>query len=723
MFKRELRLLVTQRCNYACKFCHGEGIEKNYENCLTSEDYAFLFLICRDGFGWNDVSITGGEPFLYKDIDKLVRKLSDYGSKITIISNGELIFEHKEIITNIERINLSIHTLDSTKYHNLICKKNKFEKILGNIAYIRNMFPKTKIRLNVVLVKGLNDKYNDIIDLLNFTKKIESSIKFLELYTDNVEDIVKLEFVENILLNLGYRYYESSMISKKVLTDGITDVVLSRVFCANAQNQVNPTSYCNKNNDLFITPDGYINICRKGENEISIVEEIKQKNRDALIEKINDAILSIGKYCIYTKEKKSLAINGGEKIFTFHNEGKFIHPIITPNMEKIVIDQLRDTISIYDKSNIFKKFEDDFASYHNKKYALLTSSGTAALWSMYDSIGLKSGDEIICPIYTFFATNTPIFMTGATPVFADCNSYGNIDPIDVEKRINKKTKAIVATHMWGYPCEMDKLREIADKYNLFLLEDASQAHGGQYKNIKLGSWGDISIFSLQGNKIITGGEGGILITDNRNIYERAIFLGHYNHRCSQEIDKGSDIYRYRITGKGMKLRAHPLAIALAYEQFKHIDEINEQKQKYANLLINGLDVLNGFNGLTGLSVLKPSKHSVNAWYAMILKYDKTKMKGVSREKFVDAVKAEGAIEVDIPSSTCPIDHLDLFKSPELIYQGYEGKIKHQTDGYNNANSFYKSIIKIPVWYSKDSEQIVEKYIWAFRKVCKYINEL
>jgi len=723
MFKRELRLIVTQKCNYACTFCHNEGLKATIEANLTGEDYAFLFLICREHFEWDEVSITGGEPLLYNDINNLVKKIFDYGGKITIISNGELICDHKEIVACVERINLSIHTLDPNKYHDTVRKEDKFGKILRNIAYIRNLFPKTEIRLNVVLVKGLNDTPNEIINLLNFTKKIGGSIKFLELETNEVEKIVKLEFVENILLDRGFRYYESSDNSKKTLTDRITTVVLSRTFCANAQNQLDPVGYCNKNNDLFITPDGYINICRKGKNEISIVEEVKNRNRTMLVEKINEAISCIGKNCIYNNEVKQLAINGGEKTIAYPDEGKFIHPVITPMMERSVIQQLHDTISIYDKSNIFEKFENDFASYHNKKYGLVTSSGTAALWSMYDSIGLKQGDEIICPAYTFFATNTPIFLTGAKPVLADCNSYGNIDPVDVEKKINARTKAIVVTHMWGYPCEMDKIKMIADKYNIYLLEDASHAHGGQYKNIKLGGWGDASIFSLQGAKIITGGEGGILITDDRDIYERALLLGHYNYRCSQEIDKSKDIYRYRVTGKGMKLRAHPLAIALAYEQFKNIDKINEQKQKYANMLIEGLGHLYEYNGLSGLSVLKPSKHSVNAWYAMIIKYDKSKMRGVSREKFVKAVKAEGAIEVDIPNSVCPVNRLDLFQSPSLIYPDYGEILNYQTESFINADNFFKSIIKIPVWYTENSEQIIEKYIWVFRKVCKYINEI
>lgn len=447
------------------------------------------------------------------------------------------------------------------------------------------------------------------------------------------------------------------------------------------------------------------------------MKEIKNRDEKGLLKKMNQALNSIGKKCVFNHEDMKLAINGGEKIFKDDKEGKYIHPRITKEIEEAVIEQLHDTISIYDNSNIFGKFEKEFATYHNKKYGLVTSSGTAALWSMYDAIGLRNEDEIICPAYTFFATDTPIFFTGATPILVDCNEYGNIKVEDIEKKITPKTKAIVVTHMWGYPCEMDKLREIADKYHLYLLEDCSHAHGGSYKGKKLGEWGDVAAFSLQGNKIITGGEGGIVITNDKDIYDRAILLGHYNKRCKKEIDPESAIYKYAVTGKGMKLRAHPLAIRIAYEQFKHLDEINEQKQKYAKLVMEQL------KDIKGLEVLEPQEGAINSWYALIMKYKPEFMNNVSRERFVDALIAEGAVEVDIPNSTCPVNYLELFKYPDLLFENYRNRIRYTNNDFENATKFYNSIIKIPVWETKEDEKIVYKYIRAIKKVCNNVEEL
>jgi len=378
-----------------------------------------------------------------------------------------------------------------------------------------------------------------------------------------------------------------------------------------------------------------------------------------------------------------LAILGGNKSIT--SDGRFLNPKITVDIEKAIIEQLHETISIYDSSGIFEKLETAFAKYHNKKYALLTNSGTSAIWSMYEGANLNEGDEIICPSYTFFATNTPILFTGATPVFIDCNHIGNIDVDEVEASITTRTKAIVVTHMWGYPCEMDKLRNIADKYNILLMEDCSHAHGASYKGKKCGEWGDVAAFSLQGTKIMTGGEGGILITSNRDIYEKAIFLGHYNKRCKQQIRKDSDMYKYSITGKGMKLRAHPLAARLSYEQFKFLDKMTKQKQIFAEKVIREL------SECTAIDIINSEIGAQNSWYAMVMRYQGDSLFGVKRERFVEALIAEGAVEVDIPGATCPSQMLELFLAPGEVFKNYTSPLINGK--FENSTSFYNSIIK------------------------------
>ncbi len=715
MFKRELRLVITENCNYNCTFCHKEGMKKIEKSKLTAEDYSFLFKTCKDNYNWDEVTLTGGEPFVRVDIDSIVNKLKEQGAKITIVTNGELINKHVETLADVDRINLSIHTLNKEKYDEIVQKKDKLNEVLKNISALRTIYPYLNIRLNAVIVKGQNDTEDDIEQYIAFAKRIKASIKFVELF-GNDEEMVSIYDVATILNKIGFKYKDICNVSKQELTDGETTIVLSRIFCANAVLQIDPEKYCNKYNDLFITPEGSINICRNSKEDIPIYDEIKNRDSVALIKKINMALNNIGKNCVLCKERKKLAINGGTPIFTKVDENRFIHPKITKEIEDSVINQLHESISIYDNSGIFGKFEKEFADYHNSKYGLTFSSGTAALWAMYEGIDLKEGDEIICPCYTFFATVTPILFTGATPVFIDAGEDGNIDVKQVAEKITSKTKAIVVTHMWGYPCEMEQLKEIAKKNNIYLLEDCSHAHGASYNGSKVGSIGDAAVFSLQGQKIITGGEGGILITDNKNIKDRALLLGHYNKRCKVELDKNSELYKYAITGKGMKLRGHPIAIRMAYTYFKQLDEINRMKNEYANLIIKELE------GINGLEVLKPKEYCNNSWYAIIIKYNQDKMHGVSRERFVEALHKEGAVEVDIPNSTGPLNNLELFKSPEKLF-GKEFVNINTNEEFSGASTFYNSIIKLPVWYTEEDRDIVIKYIRAIKKVCNNIKEL
>lgn len=710
---KELRLVITRNCNFDCYFCHGEGVEKGTKEMLTCDDYTFLVEFCKEKYGWNTVTLTGGEPFVRKDIDKLIDNIYNLGVKLTVVSNGELISNHFDSFGKIDRLNVSIHSFDEEKYNKIVQRKNKLEKVLSNLAQLRNLNSNIDIRINTTIVKNQNDSIEDYKRLLEFAENLNASIKIIELFSENKKDIVSLEEIKSIFLELGFKIYEEYN-HKIELYNGKTKIILSKIFCAAANSRYAPNNYCNLHNDLFISPDGKIKLCRYIEDEVSILEEVKNRDKDGLNYKMNLASNLLGMHCPFLKRDNVLAINGGTPIMN-QNEGKFIHPRITKNIEQAVIEQLYDTISIYDNSNIFKKFENEFAEYHNRKYGLVTSSGTSALHSLFDAINLRKGDEIICPVYTFFATISPIFQTGAKPVFIDCDSTGNIDYTKIEEKITKKTKAIIVTHMWGYPCKMDKILEIANKYNIYLLEDCSHAHGGSYKGKKLGSWGDAAAFSLQGNKIITGGEGGIVITNNKYIYKNCVMLGHYNKRCKQEIAKDSIDYKYAITGKGLKLRAHPLAIRIAYEMFKDLDKINSIKSKMVSVIENTVSKLDGIELNTGY------EDSKNSYYALIFKYNPQKFGGLPIEEFLKALHAEGGIEFDKPGSTCPLNRLELFKNPNYLYPDYD-QVIGDNEIFNCADEFYENAFKLPVWYCEDDIEIVLKYCDILKKVVKYYKK-
>ncbi len=418
-------------------------------------------------------------------------------------------------------------------------------------------------------------------------------------------------------------------------------------------------------------------------------------------------------------KKEKLAILGGPKTIKI-NPPHFVWPPINREVEKAVIKQLYKSISIYDRSGILKDFEDAFAKYHRRKYALLCSSGTAALHSMFVAAGFKEGDEVICPAYTFFATVTPLLFTGAKPVLCDIDENGNIDPQEIKKKITSKTRGVIVTHMWGIPCEMDEIVKTCKENNLILLEDCSHAHGAKYKGKISASFGALSAWSLQGPKNVSGGEGGVLTTNKEEFHYRALLLGHYNKRCKQEIPQNNPLYKYAVTGMGLKYRAHPLAITIACQMFKNLEKYLGFKRLFANKMIKALKDERGIS-------LPPAfldSKITPAWYGFVFQYKPEEFDNLPIEKFFGALQAEGLSEVDRPGSTCPLNLLPLFKNPTELFPVYKKHyFSYKPGGFPKAERFYQNAIKLPVWASKSDLKFVNLYIAGIKKVVKNYRNL
>ncbi len=336
---------------------------------------------------------------------------------------------------------------------------------------------------------------------------------------------------------------------------------------------------------------------------------------------------------------------------------------------------------------------------------------------MFEAIGLKDGDEVLCPVYTFHATVSPMVHFGAKPIFCDSDNEGNISFNSIKENYTVHTKAVIVTHMWGTPVrDIQKIAGFCKERHLYLLEDCSHAHGAKIYEKKVGTFGDIAAWSLQGQKTITGGEGGIILTDNKEMFDRALLQGHYNKRPKNEIDKISELYEYCLTGMGLKLRAHPLAIAIANEQFDHLDDFLKIRNSYAMRITEALKKYSFLNLPT------VTDDVTKTWYAYDFQYIEEKAYGVTREKFVEALHAEGLVEVDIPGSTGLLNNLPLFIRPnKILGRLYSDDLPKQENFYI-AEQYVKRFIKIPIWSFPDESEIVDRYIDGFKKVCDYILE-
>jgi perosamine synthetase len=331
-----------------------------------------------------------------------------------------------------------------------------------------------------------------------------------------------------------------------------------------------------------------------------------------------------------------------------------VWPRLTPDLEACMVAQARRRLSIYDRSGVVQEFEDAFAAYVGVPRALATSSGTAALHSLYYGARIGPGDEVICCDYGFFATVTPLLQLGARPVFVDSSPDGTISVASAEAAITDNTKAIVVTHMWGQPAQMDTLRALCDKRGLLLFEDCSHAHGARFAGQVVGSFGDGAAWSLQAQKTIWAGEGGVLATSLPDLYERALLLGHFNLRALQEIPQSSPNFASAFTGTGLKYRAHPLGLALALPQIKTVDQLIEDRQKSAAPLI---DALQSVPGIEVVQSWQPG--TVHGYYALVALIDPAAC-GFDRQTFTAAMHAENIHTVSIPRQMNSMSQYPVF---------------------------------------------------------------
>jgi perosamine synthetase len=408
---------------------------------------------------------------------------------------------------------------------------------------------------------------------------------------------------------------------------------------------------------------------------------------------------------------ETLALHGGPQAVQ-QALPHFVWPRVDREIEDNLLDQARKTLSIQNKSGVFSEFEAEFSKYHSRMHGLLFNSGTTALLASFFSLGLKRGDNVVVPDYTFFATTSPLVFFPIDIRFADCDESGNVTAESIEKQIDDRTRAVVVTHLWGIPCEMLPILDLCKRRNISLIEDCSHAHGAKYYQKLCGTFGDISIWSLQGQKIISGGEGGILLTDNHDVYELALLFGHYGKRCLADIGADSKFAEYRTTGFGLKLRAHPLAIRIALTQFRRLEEYLSGRRENAKPF---LSLVSGYDFLRG-----PSIHNRDpSWYNLAFTYDE-EVAGLPVERFFSALHAEGAVEFDRPNSTRNVSSYDLFRRPprQLGLVSMSTNIDEERPG---ARKYFSSVIKMPVWTFPDESHVSSAYLFALEKVCEHVK--
>jgi len=418
-----------------------------------------------------------------------------------------------------------------------------------------------------------------------------------------------------------------------------------------------------------------------------------------------------------------LALLGGPKAITRDPGDLFTWPIVTREDEEAVLDVLhRRAMS---SSDVTMAFEKEFAAWQGRTYALGFSTGTAAIQAAMYACGVGVGDEVISQSMTYWATCLQAFSLGATVVFAEIHPQTlTIDPADIERRISKRTKAIVVVHYLGHPADMDPIMAIAKKHKLAVIEDVSHAQGALYKGRKVGTFGDVAAMSLMTGKSLAVGEAGILVTDDRGRYERAVSLGHYE-RFDATIES-PDLRPYiGLPLGGYKYRMHQMSSAVGRVQLRHYDERMVDIQAAMNRF---WDRLEGTPGVAAHRPAKGSNGTMGGWYAAHGLYRPEELGGLSATRFCEALRAEGVADAG-PGANKLLHLHPLFNDADVYGHGKPTRIAHSDrDLRQPAGSLpvteaaAERVIWIP-WFKKPRFELIEEYVEAYRKVSAGAREL
>ncbi len=351
-------------------------------------------------------------------------------------------------------------------------------------------------------------------------------------------------------------------------------------------------------------------------------------------------------------------------------------PLSKPDItgeEKRAVSEVLDTPNL----SLGKKYlemEKIMAGFAGVKYAVAVNSGTSGLHLIVKALGIGAGDEVITTPFSFIASSNCILFEGAKPVFIDINEKTfNIDVSKIEEKITNKTKAILAVDIFSQPADWDELRRIAKKHKLYLIEDSAEALGSAYKGKKCGSFGDAAVFAFYPNKQITTGEGGVILTNNKNIYDLCRSMANQGRKVSN----GKWLEHVML---GYNYRLDEMSCALGIAQMKRIKDILKKRAKVAELYNRKL------KGIGGLETPHIKPGNKLSWFVYVVKLDRS-LAGAKRDKIIKEMAERG---IHCSNYFQPI-HLQPFYIKEFGYKAGDFPIVEDISRRTLALPFFNNL--------------------------------
>ena len=420
-----------------------------------------------------------------------------------------------------------------------------------------------------------------------------------------------------------------------------------------------------------------------------------------------------------------LALYGGTPVLAAKDVPKemFHWPIVNDAMRQAQAEVLET--GNMSGTDISRRFETKFAEWHGMKYGLAHNTGTNAVLAAMYGVGLGPGDELICPSVTYWASCTAAWGLGAAVVFCDIREKDlQIDPASFEAHITPRTKAVVVVHYMAHPADMDAIMAIARKHGIKVIEDVSHAQGGHYKGQMLGTFGDVAAMSLMSGKSFAIGEGGMLLTNDLEIYRRAIRFGHYD-RIGEVYSKEEYAATNKVPFGGQKFRMHQVSAAIGLEQLKKYEsEIAEidRAMKY---------FWKGIGDIKGLRMIYPEDpgSDKSGWYATRFGYDPGVFSGVSNTVFARALNAEAP--GFFAGCNYPLHKSEVFCTTDIFGHGRptarlnlpsDVDPRKLTGELPVASVINQRVLGEP-WFKHLNKPIIDRYIEAVRKVAENHREL
>lgn len=412
----------------------------------------------------------------------------------------------------------------------------------------------------------------------------------------------------------------------------------------------------------------------------------------------------------YSKTNKP-AILGGPMAVTLDQTAANRWPILSRDDEKAVLRILRDgDISTHP---VIRELEADYRDFSGMPYALAHCNGTSALMAAFWAIGLKSGDEVLVPSATFWASVLPLVWLGAVPIFCESEPERlGVDPADLERKLSSRTKAIVVVHLWGLPSKMTEIFAFASKHGLKIIEDASHAQGAIWRGRACGTLGDVSVFSLQGGKLAPAGEGGMLLCRDYEIWERAVCFGD----ITRIIELETPARRFAATSFGIKTRIAPISAAIARNQLARLEANNSIRSANLRYLSAGLEKL-------GIHTFQGPSH-VNRVYFEYLVRPEINDLGLSTLQLIAALRAEGC-QAGLPRY--PLLHQQPFFTEGAFREVMRPALGAPLPDYASLSLPFTEkvnaeMMKLPS-FPKAGKELLDQYLNAFEKVLSHAGEI